>query len=60
VKRSKREAGAVTGVVAVLAASVALCAVVPGLEHALNVGATVLAVVVGAFYVFLIVRDLWL
>lgn len=57
---SKREAKAATGVVSLLAASVAACALVPGLEHALNVGATALAVVVGLIFVGLIVRDLWL
>ena len=58
--KRKREANAATGAVLVLAASVGACAAVPGLEHALNVGATVLAVVVVAFYVFLIIRALWL
>ena len=55
----KREAKAVTGGVALLALSVAACAVVPGLEDVLNLGATVLAGVVVLIYVGLIARDLW-
>jgi hypothetical protein len=57
---SKREANAAVGVVSLLALSVGACALVPGLEHALNVGATVLGGVVVLIYVGLIVRDLWL
>lgn len=58
--RSKREANAAMGVVLVLAASVGACALVPGLEHVLNVAACWLGGVVASIYVGLIVRDLWL
>lgn len=56
----KREANAATAATVVLAGSVAVSALFPVVEHVLNgVFGTLLAAEV-AFFVFVVVRDLWL